>query len=115
MCKRYRLLDRIEIRRLHQEYKILGLEQRRRKQLLRLKFLHSKVSGNIKVPLRVTRAVSKVIFKTATKCTRDYMKSPFYKGTLLWNELSVQLQRMQCFMNKLNELKKLYVTYEEIW
>ena len=34
MCNRYRLLGRIRTDRLHTECKILGLEQRRRKQLL---------------------------------------------------------------------------------
>ena len=69
LCKRYYLLDMIQIDRLHDECKLLGLEQRRRKQLLRLMYLHSRNESNIKKPVRMTRAVKKLVFKTATKCT----------------------------------------------
>ena len=78
-------------------------------------FLRSKIGSDIKVPIRVNRAVSKVVFKTATKCTSNYMKSPFYNGTLLWNKLSVELQCMNTVKCFVDELKKLYVVYEEIW
>ena len=80
LCKRYRLLDRIAISRLHSECTILGLEQRSRKQLLRLMYMHSKDEDNIKKSVRITRAVAKLGFKLPTKCTGKYMNSPFYKG-----------------------------------
>ena len=48
LCKRYYLLDRIPIDHLHQECNIIGLEQQRRKQLLRLMYQHSKHERNIK-------------------------------------------------------------------
>ena len=51
MCKMYYLLDRISIDRLHTECNILGLEQRRCKQQLRLMYLHSKNVVNVKKPL----------------------------------------------------------------
>ena len=43
------------------------------------------------------------------------MNSPFYKGTLLWDKLSTELQHannVKCFEEN---LKKLYVVYQEIW
>ena len=115
LCKRYHLLDRIDINRLHLECKVLGLEQRRRKQLLRIMYMHSRDVNNIKVPVRVTRAISKVTFKTASRCTGKYMNSPFYKGTLLWDNLSANMQHsnsVKCFVD---ELKKMYLVYQEIW
>ena len=93
ICNRYRLLDRIQIERLHFESRILGLEQRRRKQLLRLMYLHSRVEDYMKVSVRITRAATKLIFKTATRCTGKYLNSPFYKGVLLWNKLDSETQR----------------------
>ena len=59
-----RLVDRISIERLHFECRILGLEQRRHKQLLPLMYLHSKVETNMKK--HITRAVMKLVFKTAS-------------------------------------------------
>ena len=112
---RYRLLDRIEIDRLHSECKIIGLEQRRRKQLLRLMYIHSRNCDNIKVHVRITRTVEKLIFKKATKCTGKYINSPFYKGTLLWDKLAKDLQHVNTVERFMEELKKLYTVYHEIW
>ena len=115
LCKRYHLLDRIQIEQLHDECTILGLEQRRRKQLLRLMYLHSKNEDNIKKPVRVTRLETKLVFKTPAKCTTKYLNSPFYKGTLLWNGLSSELQRSDSVERFVNNVKKLYIRYQEIW
>ena len=115
LCKRYHLLDRIRLCDIHEECTIIGLEQRRRKQLLRLMYLHSKTVDNLKKPVRLTRAVNKITFKTAGKCTGKYLNSPFYKGTLLWNDLNVDLQKSLNVDRFADGLKKLYTMYEEIW
>ena len=115
LCKRYFLLDMVRIDILHNECRILGLEQRRRKQLLRLMYLHSKIECNLKIPVRLTRAVSKIVFKTATKCTGKYLNSPFYKGTMYWNQLSSLDQRSNTVRQFVNGLKRLYSIYQEIW
>ena len=54
-------------------------------------YLHSKVENDIKESGRITRAVTKTVFKTATRCIGKYLNSPFYKGTILWNNLDVEL------------------------
>ena len=115
LCKKYYLLDMIRIDVLHNECRILGLEQRRRKQLLHLMYLHSRNDNNLKVPVRLTRAVLKLNFKTATKCTTKYLNSPFYKGTLLWNQLNSIDQRSNTVSSFVNCLSRLYNVYQEIW
>ena len=115
LSKRYYLRDHVQIVNLHTECHVLGLEQRRRKQLLRLMYLYSKKESNIQIPIRVTRARTKIVFKVATKCTGKYLGSPFYKGTLLWNTLSVDLQRMQNVYKFVEGLKYMYNGYQEIW
>ena len=95
--------------------RIKKLEQRRRKQLLRLMHLHSRVELNMKKPIRTTRAVTKMVFKTASKCSGKYLNSPFYKGTLLWDKLDNDLQRMNNVKQFLQELKKSYTVYQEMW
>ena len=91
ICKMYNRLDMIHLCNLHEECSILGLELRRRKQLLRLMYLHSKNDANIKDPARQTRTGNNIVFKTATKCNGKYLNSPFYKGTLLWNKLDANI------------------------
>ena len=115
LCKRYYLRDHVRIEYLHEQCNILGLEQRRRKQLLRLMYLYSKNDANIKKPVRPTRAMSKIVFTTPSKCTGKYMTSPFYKGTLLWNSLDIDIQRSYNVYKFTGSLKKLYNGYQEIW
>ena len=57
----------MQIDRLHDEYTILGLEQRRHKHLLRLINLHRKKENTAKRPIRLTRSVTKLVFKTASR------------------------------------------------
>ena len=114
-CKKYFLRDRVQINILHNECTILGLEQRRRKQLLRLMYIHSKNVSNLKRPARPTRAGSKLVFNTPTKCTTKYMCSPFFKGNRLWNELSEELQRSYNVLRFTQGLNILYKVYEEMW
>ena len=115
LCKRYYLRDRIHVENLHADCNILGLEQPRRKQLLRMMYIHSKKERNVKLAVRVTRAENKIVFKTATKCTGKYLNSPFYKGTQLWNDLNVNMQK-KCNVLRFSEnLKALYNGYQEIW
>ena len=78
-------------------------------------YLHSRVELNMKKPIRTTRAVTKMVFKTASKCSGKYLNSPFYKGTLLWDKLDNDLQRMNNVKQFLQELKKSYTVYQEMW
>ena len=43
------------------------------------------------------------------------MNNPFYKGTLLWDKLNTDLQRANSVKSFVENLKKLYVVYQEIW
>ena len=87
-----RLADRVSIKKLHEKCKIISLEQRMRKQLLWLMYILSRDQVFLQVPNRVTRNALKITFKVPSKITPVYEKSPFYIGTKLWNELSVETQ-----------------------
>ena len=84
-----------------------------RRQLLGLMYIHSKHQCNIKVPLHQTRAMNKIVFNTATRCSGKYLNSPLYKGTLLWNAMSPDLQKDGNVIVFVRELKKLDVRYQE--
>ena len=43
--------------------------------------------------------MTKIVFKTPAKCERKYLNSPFYKGTLMWNNLSLEQQTDAMYFN----------------
>ena len=78
-------------------------------------YLHSKVKSNMKKPVCITRAVIKATFKTSSRCTSKYLNSPFYKGTILWNNLDVDLQRAYNVTKFMEGLNRLFTVYQELW
>ena len=93
---------------------MLSLEQRMRKQLLWLMYIMSRDEKNRKIGVRDLRSNTKFIFKTDSKIGTKYQRSPYYQGTLLWNELPTSVQ----FVENVYEFKKLvkrgYVKYENL-
>ena len=92
VCYRSRLTDRTQISDLHIKSNMLSLEQQMRKQLLWLMYIKSLDQKNRKVGVRNLRINNKYIFKTDSKIGTKYQRSPYYQGTLLWNELPAHVQ-----------------------
>ena len=69
---------------------------------------------NRKIVARNLRSNNKYIFKTDNEIGTKYQRSPYYQGTLLWNELSAHVQ----FADNVYEFKKLikrrYRKYENL-
>ena len=72
--------------------KIISPEQRMRKQLLWLMYLLSKDQSFLRIPNRVTRNAAKISFTVPTRIMPIFENSPFYIGTKLWNDLSIDIQ-----------------------
>ena len=73
------------------------------KQLLWLMYNMSLDHNNRKIGVRNLRSNIKYIFKTDNKIGTKYQRSPYYLGTLLWNELPKDVQ----FADNVYEFKKL--------
>ena len=58
---------------------------------------------NRKIGPRTLRSNNKYIFKTDNKVGTKYQRSPFYQGTILWNELPKDVQ----FTDNMYKFKKL--------
>ena len=114
ICNESRVSDRVSIDSLHGKCKILGLEQRMRKQILWLMYQLSKDVNLIHAPVRETRNAAKIIFKVPTRITPEYEKSPFYIGTKLWDGLSSEVQCANSVFGFKKEVDKLYRTYEDL-
>ena len=63
-----------------------------RKQILWLMYLLSKEDNLIRTPAHETRNAAKIVVKVPHCITPKYEKSPFYIGTKLWDELSIDIQ-----------------------
>ena len=65
----------------------------------------------LRVPDRVTRSAGKIV-KVPTKITPAYEHSPFYIGTKLWNDLSLQIQESHdvfAFKKEIDRMNRSYV------
>ena len=57
----------------------------------------------------------KIVFKTETRCSGTYLRSSFYKGTILWNGLRDDVQKSDTVTEFMQNIDRMYDVYEEIW
>ena len=95
ICYNVRLRDRIAIVAMHNQAKLLSLEQRRRKQLLYLMFIYKNRHDDIRrVHARNTRGANVYSFVREKYNNVKFKNSPYYKGSLIWDSLPVETRRM---------------------
>ena len=82
-CKNIKLIDRVSIPVLHNSIKLLSLEQRRQKQLLKIMYVQSQKNRARALTNVNTRSQTKYVFQTDVKIGKKYEKSPYYIGTRL--------------------------------
>ena len=109
-----RISDKVSIEKLHVKCKIISLEQRRRKQLLRLMYLLSKDENYVHVPGRMTRNANRIVFKVPTRMLTIYEHCPYYIGTVLWNELPQDIQESNTIYEFKREIDKMNRTYVKL-
>ena len=114
LCLRYRLNDHVRIERLHTEARIQSVEQRCIFQLLKLLFDYSRDPINIKIPVRHTRAGAKIVFDMPTRCTTTYLKSPLYKGSLIWDTFPESTQKLDTMTQFTKTIKHHYAVFENL-
>ena len=114
LCCKITLNEHVSIKDLHKRCKIISLEQRMRKQLLWLMYIDSKTVENRKICERDLRSAEKYIFKIDRKIGTKYQCSPFYVGTLLWNELTAGTQFSRDIIQFKQLIGKKYAVYEKL-
>ena len=85
-----------------------------RKQLLWLMYLLSKDINLLRIPPCETRNASKSVFKLPTRITPKFERSPFYIGTKLGDELSINVQKANSGFEFKKEIEKRYRKYEDL-
>ena len=115
LCLHYRLVDHVRIEYLHTEAKIQSIEQRGIFQLLKLIFDYSKNPSNLKIPVRQTRAGTKIVFDIPTRCSNTFLQSPLYKGSQIWDTLSENTQKVTTVTQFGKIIKHRYAVYENVF
>ena len=83
-----------------------------RKQVLM--YLLSKEENLIRVLAHETRNAAKFVFKVPHRIAPKYEKSPFYIGTKLWDEVSIDIQHARSVFDFKKDIDKKYKKYEDL-
>ena len=105
------MIDHVAIEQLRAEANLQSLEQRRIFQLLKLLYSCSMDRKYLKITANRTRVDAKVVFNIPGKCTTKFLNSPFYKGTQVWNNLPVDVERAVNIDIFSKRIRPLYSTY----
>ena len=115
ICYNVRLRDKVSIERMHNEAKLLSLDQRRQKQVLLLLFIYKNRHLAVRrVHARNTRAANVYSFVYEKYQNVKYKNSPYYKGSLLWDTLPVETRQCLNIIDFRNSLKRIYRSYNSI-
>ena len=114
-CFNVKLRDQVSVRRMHNNAKLLSLEQRRQIQLLCLMFIFKGRHENAqRIHNRRTRAANVYSFVRERYNCVKYRCSPYYKGSLLWDTLSPEMKRCTTLQEFKKGLKTIYTTYHDV-
>ena len=114
ICCNVRLRDRLSVQYMHDIAKLLSLEQRRKKQLLCLMFIYKSRHINIQgVHGRNTRAAQIYSFARERYHYVKYKNSPYYKGSILWDELPVETRQCNSMLDFKKSLRRIYRRYDD--
>ena len=90
-CYNVRLIDRLSIADMHREPSLVSLEQRRKIQLLSLMYIYNSFANVERVFVRNTRQGNRYHFCVENYQGGKYKSSPYFKGTILWDSLPVDI------------------------
>ena len=95
-CVEYRsnVRNRLKIDDLYVKYKLETLENRRKKNLLKIMYKESKVDGNIDMyrPQQVLGSTKNVKLKHKFTRLTKIQRSPYYRGLELWDKIPLDIQ-----------------------
>ena len=63
----------------------------------------------------MTRNANRIVFKVPTRILTIYEHSPYYIGTVLWNELPQHIQESNTIYEFKREIDKMNRTYVKLW
>ena len=100
-CYNVHRRDHLSISVLHNDAKLLSLDQRRKIQLLSLMYKHKTSHDVQQLFLRATRGAERYKFAVERYNVVKYKNSPYYKGSELWNALPQDTIDSTCFTQEI--------------
>ena len=113
ICYNVRLRDRMSTRLMHNRANLLSRDQRRRKQLLCLMFIHKERHDVARIYQRCTRAAGVFAFVRERYNCIKYKNSPYYKGSVIWDTLPINVRNSMNLIEFKKHLNLMYRTYED--
>ena len=99
---------------MHARAYLLSLDQRQQNQILFLLFIYkNRHDDDRRVHARNTRAANVYSFVHEVYHVK-YKNSPYYKGSLLWDNLPVLVKRSLNIIDFKNFIKHIYSKYSDI-
>ena len=113
-CYNVRLMDRLSLFDMHREACLVSLEQRRKTQLLGLMYIYKNFHNVERTFERNTRQGNRYHFITDAYQSGKYQRSPYYKGTLLWDSLPADIIILPTLLEFKVRLKRLFSPFNEV-
>ena len=114
ICYNARLRDMVNIELMHTRANLISLDQRRQKQILFLLFIDKNRHDHVRrIHARNTCAADVYSFVRERYHSIKYKNSPYYKGPLLWDKLSVTVKRCINLKEYRNCINRLYRKYND--
>ena len=99
---------------MHNRANLLSLDQRRQKQILLLLYIHKNRHDDVRrVHERNTRAADVYSFVRERYHNIKYKHSPYYKGSLLWDNLPVTVKGCLDIKEYKNCINRIYRKYND--
>ena len=113
-CYNVKRRDRLSVSRMHSNSHLLSLEQRRTFQLLSMMFVHKNNRKTVRIPARNTRGARRDQFDVERYNNLKYKNSPFFKGSVLWNQLPLDIAQSDSIFQFKKSLKNRYNKYVDV-
>ena len=108
-----RLLDRLSLVDMHRDASLVSLEQRRKLQLLGLMYIYKNCRNVERIFPRNTRQGERYHFRTDNYQSGKYKSSPYFKGTLSWDSLAVDVITQPTLLEFKRIIKRHFSPFNE--
>ena len=118
-CYNIHRRDKVSVKNLHTQAKLLSLDQRRQIQLLSLMYNYKDTVNPVRIYPRNTRGANRYRFNIEKCNTVKYQNSPYFRGSKLWDMLLKSSTECTSLFEFKAVIKKVeinaYVAQNTIW
>ena len=98
---------------MHREGSLVSLEQRRKVQMLGLMYVYKNFVNVERIFAKNTRQGNRYNFRVENYQSSKYKKSPYFKGSVLWDTLSNDVISIPTLVTFKDKLKRIFSPFDE--